>query len=127
MPSARYEGVAAWYDSYQAGDMREVTELAESLARALLPPGAGLALDLGCGTGRHYGTVRALGYVVVGIDVSADQLHRACSRGESCVQADAAHLPFAEETFRTIATIMTATDFDDLRCVLADANAVDDR
>ena len=123
MPVARYDGVADWYDNYQAGRMREVTELAESLARALLPRGVGPALDLGCGTGRHHETLRGSGYDVVGVDLSTDQLRHA-QRRETGVQADASRLPFADATFHAIASIMTATDFDDLASVLVEARRV---
>jgi ubiquinone/menaquinone biosynthesis C-methylase UbiE len=40
------------------------------------------------------------------------------------VQADASRLPFTDATFRAIATIMTATDFDDLASVLIEARRV---
>ncbi len=124
MRLVRYDGFAAWYDDYQAGQMSEVAALAESLTRALVLPGSGPALDLGCGTGRHHETLRAFGYDVVGVDLSTDQLRRAQERGESCLRADGSELPFADATFHAIATIMTATDFDDLSSVLADARRV---
>ncbi len=124
MPLPRYDGLAAWYDEYQAGQMREVTELAESLTRAMLPRGVGHALDLGCGTGRHYNTLESLGYDVFGVDLSTDQLQRARARGEDCVRADAAHLPFPDAFFRVVVTIMTATDFDDISLALTDARRV---
>jgi SAM-dependent methyltransferase len=124
MHVARYDGLADWYDEYQAGQMQEVTALAESLVRVLLPRGVGPALDLGCGTGRHCETLRSSGYDVVGADLSTDQLKRARSRGQTVVQADASRLPFTDATFRAIASIMTATDFDDLASVLIEARRV---
>src|SRR5437868_14286618 len=72
MHVARYDGLADWFDQYQAGQMREVTALAESLVRVLLPRGVGPALDLGCGTGRHCETLRSFGYDVVGADLCTD-------------------------------------------------------
>ena len=124
MRAARYDGYAAWYDDYQAGQMCEVTELAASLVDALLPPGSGLLLDLGCGTGRHHGLLDALGYSVIGADLSTDQLRRARGRGEVCVRSEAGRLPFADHMFRAVATIMTATDFEDLATVLREAHRV---
>jgi SAM-dependent methyltransferase len=124
MPVARYDGVADWYDEYLAGQMREVAELAESLARSLLSHGVGAVLDLGCGTGRHREALSAAGYDVIGVDLSTDQLRRAHARHETCVQADASRLPFAAASFRATATIMTATDFDNLASVLAEARRV---
>jgi ubiquinone/menaquinone biosynthesis C-methylase UbiE len=124
MPHLRYDGFAAWYDEYQAGQMRAVTDLAESLTRMMLPSGVGSALDLGCGTARHYKTLRSLGYDVVGVDLSTDQLQRARTRGENCAQADAVRLPFPDGSFQVVVTIMTATDFDDLSLALTDARRV---
>jgi len=121
---ARYDGFAGWYDDYQAGRMREVTELAESLTRALLPAGSGWALDLGCGTGRHYQTISAAGYDVVGVDLSGDQLLRTSNRGEVAVQGDAAVLPFRAAMFQAVVTVMTATDLEDLATALVDARRV---
>ena len=124
MPRSRYDGFAAWYDEYQSGQMREVTDLAESLTRVMLPGGVGSALDLGCGTARHYGTLRSLGYDVFGVDLSTDQLRHARARGEQCARADAARLPFPDASFQVVVTIMTATDFDDLSLALTDARRV---
>lgn len=104
--------------------MREVTELAGSLTSALLPVGSGTALDLACGTGRHHEVMAARRYSVVGVDLSLDQLTRADARGEQCILADAAHLPFPSATFAAIVTVMTATDLDNLTVALTEARRV---
>jgi hypothetical protein len=75
----------------------------DAISRACLAhrdrgPGIGPCLDVGCGTGLHFETVRATGRVAIGVDRSADQLRYARSRGV-CVQADAAMLPFADGAF----------------------------
>jgi hypothetical protein len=61
VPEARYDGTADWYDSHT----EEVAEShAAELAR-LLGPGTGRCLDPGCGTGHHFGVIRATGRAVV--------------------------------------------------------------
>ncbi len=42
---------------------------------ALLGPGGGLCLDLGCGCGLYFAVLASTGRTVVGLDRSADQLH----------------------------------------------------
>jgi 2-polyprenyl-3-methyl-5-hydroxy-6-metoxy-1,4-benzoquinol methylase len=42
-----------------------------------------VCLDVGCGTGLHFGAVAARGYTVVGVDLSADQLRIAASRNRT--------------------------------------------
>jgi SAM-dependent methyltransferase len=54
----------------------------------LLGPGNGLCLDLGCGTGHYFGTIRASARTVVGVDSSADQLRVARSRSGDWVTVD---------------------------------------
>jgi SAM-dependent methyltransferase len=64
----------------------------------------GRVLDVGCGAGnmhhhlQHYGTV-------VGFDPFAGALDVAVDRGHRVVQADAATLPFADESFDFIAAL----------------------
>jgi len=61
VPTAHYDGVAAWYDEHLSPGP-EVTDVARRLAR----PGPGSCLDLG--------------WTVTGIDISEDQLGRLALR-----------------------------------------------
>src|SRR5260370_6855167 len=67
----------------------------------LLPGPAGLTLDLGCGEGRLGRTLQSLGYQVVGIDAAPTMVRLAVSHQvpEPALLADAAALPFRDETF----------------------------
>jgi ubiquinone/menaquinone biosynthesis C-methylase UbiE len=98
---ARYDGIADWYDAYNA---RTAGSHAVEFA-ALLGPGDGLCLDLGCGTGQYLDAIRGTGRAVVGLDCSADQLRLAGTRGASLVRADAAALPFTGSDLRRRAIV----------------------
>jgi SAM-dependent methyltransferase len=82
----RYDGVADWYDAYVSRDALELTELARETLSGLLGCGAGRCLDLGCGGGVQIPHLASLGWSVVGLDVSADQLRVA--RGRAGAIAD---------------------------------------
>jgi SAM-dependent methyltransferase len=117
---ARYDGLAEWYDRYNApAAQRNRAELLQ-----LLGPGDGLCLDLGCGTGHYLDVIRHSGRTVVGLDRSADQLRIARDRGRNLVQADAMALPFADRVFTTVAALWISTDVDDLAAVLKETARV---
>jgi len=118
--TARYDGHADWYESYNLpAAASNLVEL-----RRLLGPGDGWCLDLGCGTGQYVEAIEATGRTVVGLDRSADQLRVASDRSSRLVQADAAALPFADATFATVAALWISTDVDDFRAVLSEAARV---
>jgi SAM-dependent methyltransferase len=122
MPStrSRYDGHAEWYDGWnQPHAERNAPDV-----RELLGPGDGLCLDLGCGGGLYFDVLAATGRTVVGLDRSADQLRIARGRNRQIVQGDAAALPFADGTFRAVATLWISTDVDDFAAVLAEASRV---
>jgi SAM-dependent methyltransferase len=119
--TARYDGLADWYDArYVAGAEPHQPGLLE-----LLGPGSGLCLDIGCGTGRNFETIRATGRSVVGVDYSADQLRLARSRTDGPLMvADAATLPFADRSFDTAMVMWISTDVDDFAKVVREATRV---
>ena len=116
----RYDGYADWYDSWN----KQHAERNAPDVRELLGPGDGLCLDLGCGGGLYFDVLAATGRTVVGLDRSADQLRIARGRNRQIVQGDAAALPFADGTFRAVATLWISTDVDDFAAVLAEASRV---
>ena len=116
----RYDGYADWYDSWN----KQHAERNAPDVRELLGPGDGLCLDLGCGGGLYFDVLAATGRTVVGLDRSADQLRIARGRSPQIEQGDAAALPFADGTFRAVATLWISTDVDDFAAVLAEASRV---
>jgi SAM-dependent methyltransferase len=76
-PAPRYDGLADWYESFNA----PIAEANRDLIVDLLGPGSGPCLDLGCGTGLHFAALREAGRVPVGVDLSADLPAFARTRG----------------------------------------------
>ena len=118
--TARYDGYAEWYDSWN----KPHAERNAPEVRDLFGPGDGLCLDLGCGSGHYFDVIAATGRTVIGLDFSADQLLFARNRSRRIVRGDAAALPFADRTFPTVATMWLSTDVDDFGAVLAEAARV---
>jgi ubiquinone/menaquinone biosynthesis C-methylase UbiE len=120
LTESRYDGWADWYDNWNGPRAaRNAPELMD-----LLGPGAGLCLDLGCGTGLYFHVLAASGRTVVGLDRSTDQLRIASRRCRQILQGDAAALPFADDVFPTVAALWISTDVDDFATVLAEASRV---
>jgi ubiquinone/menaquinone biosynthesis C-methylase UbiE len=118
---SRYDGHAEWYDDWnQPNAERNVPEILDLLGS----PGAGLCLDLGCGTGLYIDALAASGRTVVGLDRSTDQLRIARSRSRQIVQGDGAALPFAGGVFPTVTTLWISTDVDDYSAVLREVARV---
>jgi SAM-dependent methyltransferase len=122
MPTAHYDGVAAWYDEHLVPG----PELVDAVRR-LAGPGPGRCLDLGCGTGFHLGTLHELGWTLTGIDISEDQLRIARERAghfAQLIHGDATALPFADGSFDLVFSGFTHTDVDDFDTVVGEAARV---
>jgi SAM-dependent methyltransferase len=77
-----------------------------SLVRQLLPEGS--VLDVGCGTGTIGVRLAAMGYAVVGVDLSPAMLQEAVQRGLTPVYAAlSTALPFPDCTFDLALTVAT--------------------
>jgi SAM-dependent methyltransferase len=124
----QYDGIADWYDQYISTDARPLTELALATLGELLGPGQGRCLDLGCGGGVAISAIASLGWSVVGVDESADQLRVAQDRAggmvEQLIQADAASMPFEDRSFDAVASMFLHTDVDDIGPVFGEAARV---
>lgn len=79
---------------------------------------------MGCGGGAHSAALAALGWQVIGIDISPAQVRLARRRGENAVIAKADQLPLADNCLDAVATVLTTTDFDDLTAVFAETHRV---
>jgi SAM-dependent methyltransferase len=118
-----YDGSADWYDEHCAAFTLQAT----AAIRKLVGPGGGRCLDVGCGTGLHLATLVDLGWAVVGVDSSGDQLRRARERAGDkieLVEADATDLPFPDDTFDAVLTAFTHTDIDDFGALLRETARV---
>jgi SAM-dependent methyltransferase len=122
VPTAHYDGVAAWYDEHLAPS----SEVRETVRR-LVGPGAGRCLDLGCGTGFHIPVLHELGWTVTGVDISSDQLRIAHERAAGIaelLQADVTELPFANGSFELVLSAFTHTDVGDFAAAVDEAARV---
>ncbi len=122
VPTALYDGVAAWYDEHVAPG----SEIVDTVRR-LVGPGPGRCLDLCCGTGFHLATLRELGWTLTGVDISEDQLGLARERAGSfarLLRADAAALPFPDDAFDLVLSSFTHTDVEDFAAIVAEAARV---
>jgi SAM-dependent methyltransferase len=119
---ARYDGLADWYDS----EFLTTAPLVEPLTTAvrLLGTPSGRLLDLGCGTGAQTVAFRDAGWNVTGIDLSEDMLGPARARGLDVIRADAAALPFDDQSFDAVVSLWTHTDLDDFDAAMREAARV---
>jgi ubiquinone/menaquinone biosynthesis C-methylase UbiE len=97
------EGVAAHYEAwYGTEEGRRADALEKQSLQRLhdCVPGARGVLEVGCGTGHFTRWLEEQGLSAVGLDLSAAMLSEAKTRNRvPYVQADAHHLPFADNTF----------------------------
>lgn len=122
--SARYDGLADEYAAFQEAQSAYYA-VAEDALRRLLGAGTGSCLDLGCGTGRFLRPIVSLGWRVTGVDASADQLRLAAAiPGIELVRADAADVPFADESFDACVSTFTHTDVADFAGLVGEARRV---
>lgn len=123
MGTARYDGIADWYDTEFAGDSPRAAMPRETALRLLGPP-SGRILDIGCGGGSHMSALAAAGWETVGIDPSDAQLQLARERGCEVMLGYAEALPFEDGSFDAAVSIWTNTDVDDWRTAVQEARRV---
>lgn len=121
--ASRYDGYADWYEEYLSGPASEHTRRTGVALASAVGPGSGRCLDVGCGTGVHAAHLAELGWSVVGVDVSGDQLRIAGKRIPVAV-ADAVELPFGTGTLDAVVATLIHTDVDDWDAVVREAARV---
>jgi SAM-dependent methyltransferase len=116
--------VADWYDEHVAWS----TAAAAPVVARLAGRGSGWCLDVGCGTGVHLTALAELGWSVVGVDASADQLRVAWRRARpvvaGLVQADAARVPVRAGSCPLVVSAFTHTDVEDFANLAREARRV---
>jgi SAM-dependent methyltransferase len=92
----------------------------------LVPPPRGRTLDIGCGEGRLARDLAALGHDVAGVDASPTMLAaaREAAPGMELHLADAAELPFGDESAGLVVAFMSFQDVDDLDGAIGEAARV---
>ena len=118
MREARYDQVAEWYDAEFATS--ELGLSAQRIVLRLLGDGPGRLLDLGCGGGAPALAFAERGWTVTGVDVSPAQLELARRRGVEVIEANAAALPFDDESFDAAVSMFTHTDVEDFAAVVGE-------
>ncbi len=112
-PAKQYTVLASYYDALNTGvDYRAIAEYCDAAARKWGLPDAGLALDLACGTGGVTLELAALGYDMIGIDISEEMLAVAASKRPP----DGAQILWLQQDMRefelygTVGVIVSALD-----------------
>jgi ubiquinone/menaquinone biosynthesis C-methylase UbiE len=109
MKSISFDRAADTYDETRGFPPGIADQVADSVMQ-VLPPGAGV-LEVGVGTGRIAKPLLARGLVVTGVDLSPKMMRRLLDTlppgvsAPSLVQADAAQLPFAVQTFEAVLSV----------------------
>ena len=121
-PMPTTEAYAGWAESYDEPG-NQLVELEQPIVREIidgLP--AGVALDAGCGTGRHSAYLASRGHAVIGVDSSPEMLERARRKvpgGEFHV-ADLHDLPLPDDHVDLVVCALALMHVPNLEPVLAE-------
>jgi ubiquinone/menaquinone biosynthesis C-methylase UbiE len=121
---APYDEIADWYENefLPATDIEDRIGVRRSLG-ALLGPGAGACLEVGCGTGAYAAQVRDLGWTPLGVDISAGMLAYARRRLPTA-RADASALPVRDGSLEAAVAVMVHTDMPDYPAIVREVARV---
>lgn len=115
--TATYDAHADWYNDFMSAAAGEYIQRVHATIGDLLGRGEGMCLDVCCGTGAHAPALARLGWTPVGVDLSSGQLRHALQRLPVAV-ADAAVLPFADNSVAAAACVLASTDVPDYAAVI---------
>lgn len=115
--TATYDAHADWYNDFMSAAAGEYIQRVHATIGDLLGSGEGMCLDVCCGTGAHAPALAGLGWTPVGGDLSSGQLRHALQRLPVAV-ADAAALPFADNSMPAAACVLASTDVPDYAAVI---------
>jgi malonyl-CoA O-methyltransferase len=124
-PLPAREGYALWADTYPPQPHNPLMAAEEAIVRPILEAALPTrALDVGTGTGRCLGLLKAAGArTVVGIDMSLAMLGRTAS-DLPCVCGDACRLPFNDASFDVVCASLMVGDVADLGAWVREATRV---
>ncbi|GAA2148099.1 class I SAM-dependent methyltransferase [Actinomadura napierensis] len=123
-PTAAYDEIADWYEHEFLSAQRQNDPLdLAGVLQELLGEGREPCLEIGCGTGVHADRVRGLGWVPVGVDLSAGMLRHARGR-LPVVRGDAGRLPLRDGSLAAVIAVMVHTDMPGYPDVLREAARV---
>jgi ubiquinone/menaquinone biosynthesis C-methylase UbiE len=93
---------------------------------SLLPPAGSLTLDIGCGEGRVARDLKAQGHNVIALDIAPTmvELARAADPAMTVLLADAARLPFEDESADLAVAFMSLHDVDDMPAAVREIGRV---
>ncbi len=109
-----------WYRTSE-GRIHDLLQKADVLSLLFPPQDHESLLDVGCGTGHWSKFFAALGYRVVGVDISQKMIEAADSQDTSdCIfqVSDACCLPFEERSFDIVTAMATLEFVSDVLCAL---------
>lgn len=121
-PIATREGYARWAPFYDEPG-NQLLEIEQPIVREILDGlPVGVALDAGCGTGRHTAYLASLGHEVIGVDTSPEMLAVARQKvpeGEFH-EADLHELPLADDSVDLVVCAIALSHVADLGPALAE-------
>jgi len=122
--TAAYDEIADWYEAeFSPRSSADDSLGVDRALRDLLGRGDGRCLEIGCGTGVHAASVRALGWTPIGVDLSAGMLRHARGR-LPCARGDAERLPVGDASVDAAIAMMVHTDMPAYPAVLREAARV---
>jgi ubiquinone/menaquinone biosynthesis C-methylase UbiE len=121
-PIPTTEGYGSWAEFYDEPG-NQLIELEQPIVREMLDGlPAGVALDAGCGTGRHSAYLASRGHTVIGVDSSLAMLSRARAKvpGGEFHMADLHKLPLPDDHVDLVVCALALMHIPDIGPVLAE-------